>query len=51
MAQHFLRGIDDELYRRMKIQAAKDTLTLKQALLKLIALYAAGKVKLTTSRV
>lgn len=46
MADMIVQGIDDETYRQLKIRAAKESLTLKAIMLKLISLYIHGKVKL-----
>ena len=42
MAQHFVRGIDDALFRRVKIRAVTEGLTLKQVIIRLFQMYAEG---------
>lgn len=42
MASHLIRNIDETLYRRVKVRAATEGVTLKQALLRLLTMYADG---------
>lgn len=42
MAQYFLRGIEDSIWRRFRARAAIDGLTIKDAMLKAISAYADG---------
>lgn len=46
MANLYIEGIDAEAYRILKMKAVKDSLTLKAVVMKLLALYVSGKVKL-----
>lgn len=47
MANFALQKFDDDLWFRVKRRALEDRLSLKDAVLALLKLYAAGKVKLT----
>jgi hypothetical protein len=49
MAQHFVRGIDETLFRRVKSRAALEGLTMKQAIIRLFQMYADG-LKLTKEK-
>jgi len=47
MANLYVANLNDDDYRLLKSQAAKDSLTIRSIVAKLIALYIKGKIKLT----
>ena len=50
MAAYILRNIDPDLWARVKARSEVDGIPLRAIILKLLALYGAGKVSITAAR-
>ena len=50
MAAYILRNIDPDLWARVKARSEQDGIPLRAIILKLLALYGAGKVSITATR-
>ena len=51
MPSYILRTIDPDLWARFKARAEQDGIPMRALILKLIALYASGKIQVTASKV